>query len=146
LATDRRLFRWSFQDKPSPQAELLPDFEEKIEWRWYSEISGLQWRREARWSEALTGLVIIAVSAMLWPFLEVIGPVLALTGFVGIIHALLWQTPWLAVTPADESVEAWRIDAPHKPSGRKLRAVIEAYLEPLPVTIPTHEAEGASGG
>jgi len=128
LATDRRLFRWRFQQKPSPGADELPDVANELEGRWYGDLSGMERRRDVRWSEALTGLAILIVAVVLWPFLEVVGPLMLLTGLAGIGHALLLPTPWVAVIGSGEAAAEWRIDAPQKPSGRRVLAVMESCL------------------
>ena len=75
----------------------MPDVADEVDGRWYANLSRMERRREARWSEALTELVILAVAAVLWPFLELMGPLVLLTGLAGIRHALLPPTPWVPV-------------------------------------------------
>ena len=124
-ATDRRLFRWRFQDQSAPSAALVDGVEETFEDRWYKDVASMDVRRLYRWGEALAGAGIGAAALLLGRHLGLTGYVLAGVGLFGILHALLMPTRWIAVTSRREGEEPWAVYAARTKSGRALLEEVE---------------------
>ena len=60
-------------------------------------IQSLRVRRQIRGGEALTGLGIVGVAVIFYPWLAITGPLLIVLGALGVIHGLLLPTRWLEV-------------------------------------------------
>jgi hypothetical protein len=60
-------------------------------------IQSLRMRRQIRGGEALTGLAIVGVAVIFYPWLAITGPLLIALGALGMVHGLLLPTRWLEV-------------------------------------------------
>ncbi|MEW5765207.1 MAG: hypothetical protein ACOYXN_01770 [Acidobacteriota bacterium] len=122
--TDRRLFRWRFQDRTVPEAGELGDWEEILEARRLSEIAGVRRRYAWRWGEAIAGAVILGLALLLWDHLQITGWALALLGAAAVVHALAIPTRWAEIVPRNPREPAWPVQAAGKKSGRRLLALL----------------------
>ena len=128
FATDRRLFRWRYADKPSPDALSDPALRETLEFRRFGELSGLERRLKVRWGEALAGALIAAAAAVLWGHLQVTAPFMLGLGVLGMLHGLLWPTRAVLVTHRDPGEVSWSVGAAGKKSGREMVALLKRKL------------------
>ena len=124
-ATDRRLFRWRFQDRGVPTASFLEGVEEGLEDRRYSDVAAVHVRRARRWGEALTGAVIAGVGVLLAAHLRMTAYVLAAVGLFGVLHGILLPTRWVEITSREEGEAPWPVLAASAKSARALLAEVE---------------------
>jgi hypothetical protein len=123
-ATDRRLFRWRYQDKPSWKAGPVDNFAESLEWRFFFELHGIERRFQIRWSETAAGAVIAVVALLAWRHLEVTAPFLLGCGLLGFLHGLCWPTKRVVVASSISGEPGWEIGASGRGSGRELVKLI----------------------
>ncbi|MHB1132956.1 MAG: hypothetical protein ACYC4L_11265 [Chloroflexota bacterium] len=126
-ATESRLFRWSFADRPGRRWSALGTGD-SLEWRDYTQLGLVARRREYRWGEAGVALAMIVVALLLLPHLAFSGPILVFVGAAGLAHALLVPTPYWLVAAADEA-SAWRVYAARQASARALIETVQAGRE-----------------
>lgn len=130
FATDRRLFRRRYADRPSPRAPSDPSLPEALEFLRFEEFSGLERRLRVRWGEALAGALIAAAAAVFWGHLQVTAPFMLGLGVFAALHGLCWPTRTVAVVPRAPGEAEWDIGAPRRKSGRELVAFLERKLAP----------------
>lgn len=123
-ATGRRVFQWRFYDSPGRRQKSLCG-EDQLESLDYAHLHTVAPRREWRWGEAAVALIMTVLALLLWPYLEISGPLLVLVGAAGLGHALLIPTPYWVMSGKDES-RAWRVYAMGKPSAKALVHVVQA--------------------
>lgn len=139
-ATDRRVFRWRFQDRAAPHAAGIDGFEEGLEVVRYEEVAGLVRRRTTRWGEAGVGCAIGLVGWGLRPHLSITGPALIVIGLFGLIHGLAVPTRCIVLTRRDPAEPDWPIWASRTASGRRLLAHIRCCLS-RHVATPSFDAD-----
>jgi hypothetical protein len=127
FATGRRVCRWRFLDHPGRRQSSLAT-EDRLEALDFDRIHAFVRRREWRWGEAAAAVAMIALSLLLWPYLEFSGPILVLVGAAGMGHALCVPTPYWVISGKDES-HAWRVYAARKPSAKALIQAIQVGLD-----------------
>jgi hypothetical protein len=120
--SDRRLYRWRFQDRTVPEASAVEGWEETLESRRISDLRGVRHRYAWRWGEAVTGAGIFALSLLLWDHLRMTGWALAILGAAAAFHGLLLPSRWAEIVPRNPGEEAWPVLAAGKKSGRRLLA------------------------
>jgi hypothetical protein len=131
-ATDRRLFRWRFQDPGAHGTTARRDLEGRLDVRWYTQITAVRRHREVRWGEAATGLVIATAGTLLYQHLSVTAPFILAVGVFGMLHALLVPTRRAAIrTPATDETD-WVVSAVGTRSGKALLAALRSHLPPSP--------------
>jgi hypothetical protein len=81
------------------------------------DLRGLRTRRRPRWGEAVAGIAIVAVAALLHDWLQVTGQLLLAIGALGVLHALALPTRTVEVVAAGATFE---IHSPWRRSGRRL--------------------------
>jgi hypothetical protein len=131
-ATDRRLFRWRFQDQGRPDAALRDDCEERLEYQWYEDLADIRARACPRWGEAATGAVIVAVAWLASGHLSVTGPFLGAVGLFGLVHAVTMPTRTVVLEARQPDEEPWSVWAARTKSGRALLAHVAARVAPHP--------------
>jgi xanthosine utilization system XapX-like protein len=95
----------------------------------YTRMSGIATRRQVRWGEAGAGLLCLVVAFLLRGALAVTGPMLALLGLVGMLHALLLPTRWVEIAAREGCAQApFAIHAVRRKSGRGLLAVVRGAV------------------
>ncbi|MHB1417916.1 MAG: hypothetical protein ACYC1C_21915 [Chloroflexota bacterium] len=129
-ATSRRLFRWHYLEEPKSQAQWSGEAG-TLETLAYTQIREVAQRREYRRGEALVAVVMLIVAALLWPLLEITGPLLVGIGLLALLHVGLMPTRYTLVASASGKKE-WRIYAPNKQTGRQLRAIVDERLDRSP--------------
>lgn len=122
--TDRRLFRWRFQDRTVPEAGGLDDWEETLEVRRLSELAGVRRRYAWRWGEAAAGAAILGLALLLWDHLQITGWALALLGAAAAVHGLAIPSRWAEIVPRNPREPGWPVRAAGKKSGRRLLALL----------------------
>ncbi len=95
----------------------------------YEGIRQLVPRRETRWGEAMTGLVIVLVALTFRDALALTGPLLLVLGVLGTLHGLLLPTRWIEIVPhGDHPSPSWALHGVHRRSARKLVTVLRRAL------------------
>lgn len=123
FATDRRLCRWRFVDRPDRRQSSLSG-EDRLEALDYENMRGVVLRREWRWGEAAVALATLVLALLLWPWLQFSAPILAFVGAAGLAHALFVPTPYWLIANREGSQE-WRVYAAGKPSAKALIEVVQ---------------------
>ena len=126
FATERRVFRWCFSDLPGRrQATLGAD--ETLSWLPYAQLRTVTAGREYRWGEAAVAAGMMALSWLLWGYLEFSGPILMLVGAAGLAHALLVPTPFWTLAGRD-AARAWRVYAAGQATAKTLVEAVRAGM------------------
>lgn len=127
-ATDRRLFRWRFLERPGQRvASLCRD--DSLDVLYYDDVRTFTVKREYRWGEAVVAICMLALAVALWPLLEVTGPMLVLIGGLALAHVLLMPARYLHIAAVPDQVQEWRIYAANKKSARGLISTVRQYLQ-----------------
>lgn len=131
-ATDRRLFRWRFQDLPVPDARVEPGEEdaETLECIPYRALVSVRRRAAVRWSEAGAGTLIFAAAFLARGHLAITGFALMAVGAAGVLHALLMPTRWVDLVPGDPAEAPWPVYVARKKSARRLLALVRGRVAP----------------
>ncbi len=129
FATDRRLIRVRSLPSNEKPASLSEQDGTVIDELPLAAIDGLVVRRQVRWGEAATGLVITAFALLFRSWLLVTGTLLMALGGLGVLHALLLPTRWIEIQASPRlALEPWRILAVRKKSARTLRDTLTGVL------------------
>lgn len=123
-ATDQRLFRWRFVDRPLARVESLCR-SDQLESLAYSQVREVVQGREHRRGEAAVAIVMVLSALLFWSWLEISGPMLALVGGLGLAHALLLPTPYWSIRAAKGGDEPWLVYAARNKSARALLSVVQ---------------------
>jgi hypothetical protein len=122
--TDRRLFRWCFQDRKVPEAEPLEGWEERLEALSRESVAAVRNRFQWRWSEAGTGLAVAALALLLRSHLRVTFWALLALGALAVLHALVIPARKVEIVPRNPAEASWTLWAPGRRSGRHLLGLL----------------------
>lgn len=122
--TDRRLFRWCFQDRKVPEAAPLEEWEERMDVLSREAVAGLRNRFQWRWSEAAAGLAVAALALLLRAHLQVTFWALLALGGLAVLHALAIPTRKVEIVPRNPEEAPWTVWAPGRRSGRRLLGLL----------------------
>jgi hypothetical protein len=106
FATDRRLFYLQSTLIPGQPPTADRRDRTEVEELPFTRLAGVRVHRQFRLGEMGVGAVIVCLSLLLSPWLDITGPILTVLGGLGILHALLVPTRWIEIQRTEDPPEA----------------------------------------
>lgn len=126
-ATNRRLLRWRFRERPGARVASLCRRDD-LDVLDYGDVQSLAVHRDYRWGEGIVAVCMLVLAALLWPLLEVTGPMLVLIAGLALLHVLFMPTRYLLIVAGPDESRQWRVYAANKKSARQLIATVREHL------------------
>jgi hypothetical protein len=130
FASERRLIRVSSTMLPDRPFSCDEADQTTIEELPYDHVQQIRQHKQWRWSEAVTGLVIMFMAFVLGDVLAITGPMLMLLGIAGAAHGLLFPTCSAEVVARDGAVsEPFVLHGLRRRGARSILSTIRGALE-----------------
>ena len=95
----------------------------------YAQVERVVLRRQPRWGEAGTGVVVTLLALLLGKTLAVTGPILVILGVAGVVHGTLFPTRSFEIVPRDSfSAAPFEIHGIRRRGARKIVAIVRGTM------------------